>query len=297
GARVQDSVLGLNQSLVPVATSQSGIGSQTRSDQLLSVNVPAPGGEDLRANALRATSASVVTASPAEADQTSTAEAANLSVLNGLVTASYVRAVATARANGSSSSVSSIGSALKDLAVRGVGMGDVAPNTRVDLPADLFGTGSYVVLYERTASTSRPSPTQTSGGTYAADLEVNMIHVHITDELPLVAGSQSLDVIVANAKAHADFPQITICPGAPLQSVSGHAYILREANDALAAPVTVGFVSILPAGGHDHQDLAQASTSAASAGAAVSDSSGAIGATTTASSYAAANSLCLAAAP
>src|SRR5207247_2788274 len=35
GARVQDSVLGLNQSLVSVATSQSGIGSPTRSGQLL----------------------------------------------------------------------------------------------------------------------------------------------------------------------------------------------------------------------------------------------------------------------
>jgi hypothetical protein len=295
-ARVQDTLLGLNQSLVSVSTSQSGVGAQTRSDQLLNVALPAPGGEVLRADVLRSSSGSVVTASPAEASQTSTAEAANLNVMNGLVTASAVRAVATARASGNSSSVSSVGSVLKDVTVRGAAMGDAAPNTRVDLPPDLFGPGSYVVLNERTASTSRPAPTQTSGGTYAADLEVNMIRVHITDELPLVAGNQALDVTVANAKAHADFPQITVCPGAPLQAVSGHAYVLREANDVLTIPVTHGFVSILPTGGHDHQDLAQASTSAASAGAAVTDSNGALS-PTSASSYAQAAGLCIASAP
>jgi hypothetical protein len=189
-------------------------------------------------------------------------------------------------------------SALKDLAVRGIAMTDVAPNTRVELPADQFGSGSYVMLYEQAGATSRPAPGQTSEGTYAADLEVTMIRVHISDKLPQVPGSQTLDVAVSNAKAHADFPQITVCPGAPLQAVSGHAYILSEANSAVAAPVTHGFVSIPPTGGQSQQDLAQASVSAGRVGAAQSESSGVLGLpTTTASSYAEAASVCVASGP
>jgi len=292
GAQLQDTLLGLNQTLVSVTSSQSGVGSQNRSDQFVDVDVPAPGGEVLRADVLRSSSRSAVTVSPAEATQVSTAETTNLNILNGVVTASQVRAVATARADGSSSSFSSVGSTLKDLSVRGIAMGDVSPNTRVDLPAALFGAGSYLMLYERTGSTSRPPQGQTSEGTYAADLEVNMIRVHITDKLPQLPGNQSLDLVVASGKAHADFPQTTICPGAPLQAVSGHAYILSEANNTVAAPIVHGFVSILPTGGHDHQDLAQASVAAGSVGAAKSDSSGTLS-PTTASSYAEAGNVCL----
>jgi hypothetical protein len=92
---------------------------------------------------------------------------------------------------------------------------DVTPNTRIDLPAELYGAGSYVLLYERVGSTSRPDPGQTAEGTYAADLAVNMIHLFITDLTPLVVGDQSVEVIVSHADAHSDFPQTLVCPGAP----------------------------------------------------------------------------------
>jgi hypothetical protein len=171
-------------------------------------------------------------------------------------------------------------------------MNNVTPNTRVDLPAAAFGTGSYVLLYEQIGSTSAPPASQTSEGTYAADLTVNMIHVHITDQLPAVAGDQPLDVIVSHADAHSDFPQTTRCPGAPNQLVSGHAFVGSEATNPAELPVTAGFVSIPPTGGHDHQDLDQATLPSLTTGTAVSDSSGSLSPSSTASSFAQAQAVC-----
>jgi hypothetical protein len=295
GARVNDTLLGLNQTLVPVSSSQSGVGSNGQTDQLLTLNVPEPEGDVLRAVALRTGSTSTVTAAPAEARDTGTAETADLNVLDGLVTADLVRAVATTTATGSSSSFSSLGSSFKDLAVEGVAVNDVTPNTRIDLPAGVYGAGSYVLLYERIGSTSRPPAGQTSEGTYAADLAVNMIHVFITDTLPLVAGDQSLEVIVSHADAHSDFPQTLTCPGAPTQSVSGHAFVLSETTAAPVLPTTIGFVSIPPTGGRDRQDLDEAAVSGTTAGASVSESRGTLGPTeSAASSYAQVADVCLA---
>jgi hypothetical protein len=120
-----------------------------------------------------------------------------------------------------------------------------------------------------------------------------MIHVHITDQLPLVAGYQPLEVIVSHAAAHADFPQTTRCPGAPNQAVSGHAFIGSEATSPAEVPVLAGFVSIPPTGGRDHQDLDQAALPNLTSGTAVSDSSGTLSpSTSNASSYAQAQSVC-----
>jgi len=295
GARVRDTVLAIDQTLVPVSSRQQGVGRDEQSDQLLDVTVPVPGGQDLRADVLQASSTSEVTNAPAQAKHTSVAETVNVNVLNGLVTASLVRGVATATASGLASSFSSGGSAFKDLVVNGVAMNDVTPNTRIDLPAKLFGPGSYVLLYERVGSTSTPAPGQIEGGTYAADLIVNMIHVFITDSLPLVPGNQMVEVIVSNAVAHADFPQRELCAIPPEQTVSGHAFIASATTDPLLVPTTVGFVSIPATGGLDHQDLDEVTIgSAVSAGASESESGGGLSATTsTASSFAQAAGVCL----
>jgi hypothetical protein len=295
GARVNDTLLGLNQTLVPVSSSQSGVGSNGQSDQLLTLDVPQPEGDILRAVAVRTSSTSTVTEAPAEARDTGTAEAADVNVVDGLVTADLVRAVATTTATGSSSSFSSLGSSFKDLAVQGVAVNDVTPNTRIDLPAAVYGPESYVLLYERVGSTTRPAAGQTSDGTYAADLTVNMIHVFITDSLVAVAGDQSVEVIVSHADAHADFPQTFTCPGAPTQSVSGHAFVLSETTQAALLPTTVGFVSIPATGGRDRQDLDEAALSGNTAGASVSESRGTLGTMeSTASSYAQVAGVCLA---
>jgi len=138
------------------------------------------------------------------------------------------------------------------------------------------------------------SPTGLSGGTYAADLIVNMIHVHLTDALPLVPGDQTVDVIVANAVAHSDFPQTTVCDFAQNQSVSGHAFIASEQTDPSALPVLFGYVDIPPTGGHGHQDLDAVNSSAVTAGASTSDSQGTVNDNnTSASSYAETASACV----
>jgi hypothetical protein len=149
---------------------------------------------------------------------------------------------------------------------------NVNPNTTIDLPAVQFGAGSFVKLFEETGSSSQPSTGGLTGGTFAADLTVNMIRVHITSLAPT---GEAIDVVVSHAQAHADFPQPSGCP-ALVGTVSGNATIVNEQTNPSQLPVVVGFVSIPPQGGHDHQDLDQLSTSLVSGGTSVSDSAGTV---------------------
>jgi hypothetical protein len=261
-ARVQDSGLKIDQTLPdpPAVSSQSGIGTSGNSNQVLDVDVPPPSpGSLLQADVLRASSTSRVTKSPAAADQTSTAETIGLNLLGGTITASLVRAAAFTRATGGSPSYSSAGSALKDLMIDPDGPAgplppvaqNVAPNTTVDLSA-AFGQGSYVKLYEEIVSTSSPPPGSLSGGTYAVDLTVNMIRVHLTDRSPLEPGLQTTEIIISQAVAHSDFPASIVCPG---RFVSGHALVASEITDLQLLPLTLGFVEIPPTGGESEQHL------------------------------------------
>src|ERR1043166_2604446 len=116
-----------------------------------------------------------------------------------------------------------------------------------------------------------------------------MIRVHITSLAPT---GDAVDVVVSHAQAHADFPQPSGCP-ALAGTVSGDATIVNEQNPS-QLPVVVGFVSIPPQGGHDHQDLDQLSTSLVSARTSVSDSAGTVLASSSnSSSFAKAQNLCL----
>jgi len=288
GALISDTLLGINRTLVPVSSRQQGVGRNEQSEQLLSVPVPGY----LQADVLRASSTSEITNAPAQAMHTSVSEAVNVYILSGLVKASLVRGVATTTASGSASSFSSIGSTFKDLVVNGKAINNVTPNTRIDLPAVPFGEGSYVLLYERVGSTSTPAPGQVEGGTYAAALTVNMIHVVIKG---LPGPGDETEVIVSNAVAHADFPQRELCAIPPKQMVSGHAFIASATTDPSLVPTMVGFVSIPATGGRDHQDLDEATIgSEVRAGASMSESSGALSATnSTASSFAQVTGVCL----
>ncbi len=289
------SALGTASTQVNVSTSQHGVGSARQEDSLLTLTDPITGGGIVRADVVVASSESTITDSPAEARHTSIAEVANLNILNGQITADTVRAQATAIASGSASSFSSTGSAFKNLIVSGVAMNDVSPNTRVDLPAALYGPGSYVLLYERAGATSTPAPGQIQGGTFTAQLTVNMIHVFVTDFLPLVAGNQPVEVIVSNAVAETDFPQTELCAIPPEQTVSGHGFVASAATDPSLVPTTVGFVSIPPNGGLDSQSLEQVQISGAvAAGASQSESSGTLTTdTSSAASFAQASGVCL----
>jgi hypothetical protein len=274
--------------LAEVSTSQQGVGSSREEDRLATVTVPNPvdtgnNNHIVHSDVVVASSESTIPEAPAQARHTSISEVAFVSLLGGFITADAVRAEATAIATGSSSSFSSIGSTFKNMKIGDTVMNDVTPNTRVDLPPGRFGPGSYVILYERFGKTSTPQPGQIQGGIYDAELTVNMIHVFVSDLQPNLVGNQRVEVIVANAVATVDFPQTDLCGIPPDQTVSGHAFVASAATDPSSLPTTVGFVSIPPNGGHDHQDLNEVEIAGSvEAGASQSDSTGAL--TTTASS-------------
>ena len=119
---------------------------------------------------------------------TTTAQAANVNVLNGLITAEAVLAVATSYANGVTATSESNGSALVGLVINGVTYADgaPAPNTRVGLP----GVG-YVVLNEQIP---------VGDGAHTMGLTVNMIHVYLIDP---ASGTPSGDIVVGTAQSAA----------------------------------------------------------------------------------------------
>ncbi len=254
GANVFSSLLGLDLT-VPVGndeapdhtsvdSAQGSVGSNSEQKQFLTaIDVPQPApGSILHADILRSVSTGTVTALPARAAATSVGSAANVNILNGLVTATLVRGVANAEATGTSVNVNSLGSAIEGLRVLGVPQA-VFPGARVDLPAAVFGVGSYVAIYEEVKNTSTPSGT--SGGTYNGDITVNMIRVHVTNML--VAGQ--VEVVVGHATAHADFPQTTLCGPQANQSVSGDAFMAQVLTDPSILPILVGGVEIPTSGG------------------------------------------------
>jgi len=119
---------------------------------------------------------------------TTTAEAANVTILDGLITAEAVLAVATSYANGVAATSESDGSTLVGLVVNGVCYGDVSPaaNTQLTLP----GVG-HVVFNEQIPN---------GDGLHNAALTVNMIHVYLTDP---VLGTPAGDIVVGAAKSAA----------------------------------------------------------------------------------------------
>ena len=266
GLHLEQALLGINTTLpanadggppkTSVDSSQSGIGTDGEDRSVLTVNVPNPTGVLAKVQAVRASTVSTVSGAPAKAGTLSVAETAGVNLLNGVVTADLVRAVAGAEATGESArndSGPSGGSSFVNLKVLGKAVkANVAPGTTIDLPDLVFGNDSYVKLMEVNNSTSRPGPNEQSGGTYSADTTVTAIRVRISSPT-------RTDIIISQAKAHADFPQTQICEAMRRQSVSGHAYTASEITNPPILPALVGFVQIPASGGFAHQQLAEAS--------------------------------------
>lgn len=110
-------------------------------------------------------------------DAVSSATLGTVNILNGLITADGVVAMASSTLGNSNAEGSSIG----NLVVNGVQLGDPAPNTRVDLP----GVG-YAVFNEQIA---------TAGG-----ITVNMIHV-VLQQVGLLGTETVGDIIVGSASS------------------------------------------------------------------------------------------------
>ncbi len=133
---------------------------------------------------------------PAEAGAQSTASAASINILSGLITADEVVANVMSSAGQSGAFSNADGSTLTNLVVAGVpvtsGDAGVAPNTQLPLP----GVG-YVVLNEQIPS---------GDGVTSSGLTVNMIHV--VEQVPIlgllgqILGYQTVgEIIVGSASS------------------------------------------------------------------------------------------------
>ena len=117
------------------------------------------------------------------------AEAADVSILNGLITARQVLGVAASYVNQQAAGSGADGSALLDLVVNGVSLaGTPPPNTRIDLA----GVG-YVVLNEQTP---------TGNGVTTSGISVNMIHVVLRNAL---TGLTTGEIVVGSATSAVAF--------------------------------------------------------------------------------------------
>ena len=171
----------------------------TGTQQFAGAALPAEGGM-VDADVDAAAVASTLTASTLNAITTgmadsavgsaqTSAEAADVSILNGLITARQVLGVAASYVNQQAAGSGADGSALLDLVVNGVSFaGTPPPNTRIDLA----GVG-YVVLNEQTP---------TGNGVTASGISVNMIHVVLRNAL---TGLTTGEIIVGSATSTAAF--------------------------------------------------------------------------------------------
>ncbi len=155
---------------------------------------------------------------PLSATTTSKAAVETVDILNGLVTADAVIAMASCTGNGVAATCSGVGTTILGLTVNGVNLGDVtpAPNTMIPIP----GIGT-VILNEQVTG---------GDGVTTASLDVNLIHVVLNGLLG------TGDVIIAQAHADVDFTPVAVDPCAcpqPQNTVSGEAFGSEIALDTL----------------------------------------------------------------
>lgn len=161
--------------LVSSAQGQAfGIAVNTPTVNQKLANVVLPAGEAMASNQNQTASVAglataqdlfaIVTGDPEDgSNAVSSATLGAVSLLDGLITADGVVAMATSTAGDNGLGSSADGSSLGNLVVAGTEVSDAAPNTRMNLP----GVG-YVLLNEQ-----RP----TGDGVTTSGLTVNMIHV------------------------------------------------------------------------------------------------------------------------
>ncbi len=242
-----------NNTLAVASTSsaQNGLGGPNLgSNGLLGVKIPSSASL-VTAGVVTTTSASSVTAAPAEAHQTSTAEVASVCLVPvaGVCTvkSDTVRAVASTTTNGAFAGVSTAGSTIQNLYVAGVLVPvDLNQTTTIPLNKAIFGPNSYVAINERTGTAGL------SSGNYVADETVAMIHVKITG----VLGLQAVEIYVAKAVAHSQFPKTFVCTNAATRAVSGHAYVARLYTGPLLADLLLGYTQVSPLGGAETEHIA-----------------------------------------
>jgi hypothetical protein len=112
----------------------------------------------------------------------------NISMLGGLITADQLKAVSTTVHKRSGFKLSDAGAIWSNVAIVGQTIPSQvpAPNTRVDIP--LVG---YAILNEQTRSTLA----------HKAVLSINMVHLHVTQDNPLLGVKKGLNVVIGHASS------------------------------------------------------------------------------------------------
>ncbi|OLC40262.1 MAG: hypothetical protein AUI89_01895 [Gemmatimonadetes bacterium 13_1_40CM_3_65_8] len=172
-----------------------GVTTATVNQQAPSAVLPA-GGTMAQDQASNVSIADMVTAQDAFAivagdgtdasDAVSSATLGQVSILNGLITADGIVAMASSTVDGGGANSNAEGSSLANLVVNGVQVSDPAPNTRMDLP----GVG-YVVFNEQIP---------TGDGVTSSGITVNMIHV-VLQQLGLFGYETTGEIIVGSASS------------------------------------------------------------------------------------------------
>jgi len=172
-----------------------GVTTATVNQQAPSAVLPA-GGTMAQDQATNVSIADMVTAQDAFAivagdgtdasDAVSSATLGQVSILNGLITADGIVAMASSTVDGGGANSNAEGSSLANLVVNGVQVSDPAPNTRMDLP----GVG-YVVFNEQIP---------TGDGVTSSGITVNMIHV-VLQQLGLFGYETTGEIIVGSASS------------------------------------------------------------------------------------------------
>ena len=133
-------------------------------------------------NAAWLTAVTTGSASDGESASSQTvSEVENVNILNGLVIADNVTAIAGSHAGSAGAGSNADGSGFVNLVVNGTQFTtDVAPNTRIDIP--LVG---YVVLNEQIRN---------GDGVSSSSIQVNMVHVRLLNGTEVILGSASSSV-------------------------------------------------------------------------------------------------------
>jgi hypothetical protein len=146
----------------------------------------------LSTKTLSSVTTGVVGENAASAQSYSTVQ--DVSILNGVITAKLVEAMASSTGNGAQAGSNSAGTTLVDLVINGVPKGLVSPspNTQIAVP----GVGT-LILNEQTAS---------GNGTTSTGLDVTALHLVLTTTDPLLGTTTKTgDIVVAAAGSSATF--------------------------------------------------------------------------------------------
>ena len=157
-------------------------GGGTASNQVASITIP----DTLASQTLTVTTTGSIGGTSASAQSSATVE--QLDILNHLVMAKAVVAVASSTGDGTTATSSGAGSQLLGLTVGNIVFGDVipVPNTVIPLP----GVGTVILNEQITGG----------DGVTTTSLTVNMIHVILSGS----AGSG--DIVVSSAHSDVNFP-------------------------------------------------------------------------------------------